>query len=266
MSVWPDPPGSYGRPDPGRLGLFNLGCFSATVGSLFLLFRADLARWRQIRRTAWGILPAEPGGRSRDIGLWDWNPRTNEIVFSAQWRRQTGYAETEIDNQLPAWLCLVHPEDESRVRAAFQAAAARPAAGFDAVFRLRHRDGTWRTMRARGVEARHATGGSGHLVGVQFDVTERNQVDGEMGKIHARLLESQKLESLGMLAGSIAHDFNNLLSGVLSNAELIELDLPPGWPAQCPRRPDQTGCNPHGRPIPGDARLFWPGFLQHHVR
>jgi signal transduction histidine kinase len=44
------------------------------------------------------------------------------------------------------------------------------------------------------------------------------------------LLESQKLESLGLLAGSIAHDFNNLLSGVLSNAELAELDLPEDVP------------------------------------
>jgi PAS domain S-box-containing protein len=213
------------------LGLFNLGCLAATAGSLLILFRADLARWRQIRRNLVDLSrQLDLAAETAAIGLWDWNPRTNEIVFSARWRSQIGYAETEIENQLPAWLCLVHPEDESRVRAAFQAAAARPAAGFEATFRLRHHDGTWRTMRARGAEATPSQGGSGHLVGVQFDITDRDRAEDEMRKIHARLLDSQKLESLGLLAGSIAHDFNNLLSGVLSNAELLELDLPPEGP------------------------------------
>jgi PAS domain S-box-containing protein len=211
--------------------LLDLGCLAAAAGTLLLLFRADLARWRLIRRN----LVSESrqlslAAETANIGLWDWNPRTNKIVFSEQWRRQIGYIETEIEDDLRAWLPLVHPDDESRVRAAFQASAAKPDAGFEATFRLRHRDGTWRTMLARGALAAPSQGGSGHLVGVQLDITDRHQAEDERHKMQARLLESQKLESLGLLAGSIAHDFNNLLSGVLSNAELAELDLPPESP------------------------------------
>lgn len=50
----------------------------------------------------------------------------------------------------------------------------------------------------------------------------------ERTRNEAQLRETQKLESVGLLAGGIAHDFNNILTGVLGNASLALCDLPPG--------------------------------------
>jgi len=56
---------------------------------------------------------------------------------------------------------------------------------------------------------------------------ERKWNEDERQKLEAQVQHAQKLESLGVLAGGIAHDFNNLLTGILGNADLALLTLPP---------------------------------------
>lgn len=68
----------------------------------------------------------------------------------------------------------------------------------------------------------------GELYSVSFakDVTERVNAEQERARLEARMLQAQKLESLGVLAGGIAHDFNNLLMTILGNLELASCELP----------------------------------------
>ena len=66
--------------------------------------------------------------------------------------------------------------------------------------------------------------------GGQREITERKIAEAERVAMERKLLETQKLESLGVLAGGIAHDFNNLLTGIVGNAGLVRLDLPPDSP------------------------------------
>ena len=71
------------------------------------------------------------------------------------------------------------------------------------------------------------------VLGVSVDITDLKRAAEDRQRIEKKLLETQKLESLGVLAGGIAHDFNNLLTGILGNASLARLDLP----ATSPLRP-----------------------------
>jgi PAS domain S-box-containing protein len=64
-----------------------------------------------------------------------------------------------------------------------------------------------------------------------MDLTDRKQAEDERLRLERKLQETQKLESLGVLAGGIAHDFNNLLTGIIGNASLARQDLSPVSPA-----------------------------------
>jgi len=58
------------------------------------------------------------------------------------------------------------------------------------------------------------------LCGIATDITARKASEHERLQLERRLLEGQKLESLGVMAGGVAHDFNNILTSVLVNASL----------------------------------------------
>ena len=73
----------------------------------------------------------------------------------------------------------------------------------------------------------------GEPVGVQAicrDISERERVQEERARIERKLQESQKLESLGVLAGGVAHDFNNLLTAIIGNVNLARMDAADGSP------------------------------------
>ena len=70
-----------------------------------------------------------------------------------------------------------------------------------------------------------------------------------------KLRETQKLESLGVLAGGVAHDFNNLLVGILGNASLARTSVEPG--SELDRLLEQIELAGASAPrsSPADARL-----------
>ena len=85
---------------------------------------------------------------------------------------------------------------------------------------------------ARDEVARQATMLEASNRELKREMGEREMAEEGRRAIEAKVLEVQKLESLGVLAGGIAHDFNNLLVAILGNASLALLDLPEDSPAR----------------------------------
>lgn len=73
-----------------------------------------------------------------------------------------------------------------------------------------------------------------YLLGISEDITERKLEQERQKAFERKLQETQKLESLGVLAGGIAHDFNNLLVSILGNIGLVLVDLEQDSPVREP--------------------------------
>ncbi|MCY3020941.1 MAG: PAS domain S-box protein [Planctomycetota bacterium] len=70
------------------------------------------------------------------------------------------------------------------------------------------------------------------VIGVALDITAPRRTEKERQALERKLQETQKTESLGVLAGGIAHDFNNLLAAILGNVSLAHMQLPKESPTR----------------------------------
>ncbi len=154
------------------------------------------------------------------------------VVFvSPSFEQVLGYRPEEIIGTTPFSLML-HPDDVEGLAEAFLTrikATHRPRQ--QRCFRVRHRDGTWRWLQGHGTNF-ETLDGKVHIVAVMRDVTDMLRAAEERSKLEEWMQQSQKLESLGIMAAGVAHDFNNLLTPILGDASLALMDLPAGSPVR----------------------------------
>ncbi len=107
------------------------------------------------------------------LGMWDWNPQTNEVAFNAMWAEMLGHDFSEIESNLSEWESRVHPDDLSGCYADIQAHIDGTVPFYENVHRMRHKDGSWVYILDRGqIMERDEQGRPTRFTGTHTDITK----------------------------------------------------------------------------------------------
>ncbi|MGO8879715.1 MAG: PAS domain S-box protein [Desulfomonilaceae bacterium] len=165
-----------------------------------------------------------------NLGIWDWDLTTGKALWSERNQRMLGYEPNEFEPNIKNWKRLVHPEDWPKVSETLNLHLEAKLPTFEVEYRIKNKHGDWQWVQALGkIMEFDADKKPIRITGVAADITERKRLEQERLEMERKLLHSQKLESLVVMAGGIAHDFNNQLAIVLGNLEfaLMERDINP---------------------------------------
>ena len=142
---------------------------------------------------------------SADLGSWDWDLLTGEVIWSPVVERHVGLAPGTFAGTIEAFRSFIHPDDRDyvseRARRAFELGGP-----FEAEFRMVRADGAIRWTRNSGSVIRDSSGNPVRLLGIDIDTTEEK----------ARSSERQ------LFLTSVAHDLKNPLAVLKASTQLLQ--------------------------------------------
>ena len=228
-----------GRTIDGQSRWLSLNACVAEVGEggYFTIegFATDITKRRRAegaRVASEGLLEASQ--RLSKVGGWEWDAEAQTMSWTKQ-----AYRIHELE---PGEFVPGTPEHNAKATAAYRPEDAtillallrrciQEGEPYDLEIPFTSSTGRSLWVRTTAEPVRNEAGRVVKVIGNIMDITDRKRGEIERQKLQAQLVQAQRLEAVGRLAGGVAHDFNNLLMGIMGYTDLCRDEVPPGHPA-----------------------------------
>ncbi|MCB1137981.1 MAG: PAS domain S-box protein [Leptospiraceae bacterium] len=179
--------------------------------------------------------------KATEDGVWDWNLKTNEVVWSSRCYEMLGYENAAFAVDFDKWKSLLHPADMDATLHAVQETLDEGGEQMDLTFRLRHREGTYRWITGKGTVTEYdASGAPIRMVGTHLDVTERKLQDEALRNANRRLEDTNRQlelsiwhanelarqaeaanEAKSSFIANMSHEIRTPMTSILGYADLL---------------------------------------------
>ncbi len=147
------------------------------------------------------------------LGMWDWNPQTNDVRFDERWADMLGLTLSELSQTLDDWQSRVHPDDINNCFADIQKHINGQTDAYENLHRMKHADGGWRYILDRGrIVERDEEGLPVRFIGTHTDVTDLKEAE------HKATLA---LAARNKFFARISHEIRTPLHGILGTADIL---------------------------------------------
>ncbi|MCD6332516.1 MAG: PAS domain-containing protein, partial [Bacteroidales bacterium] len=152
-------------------------------------------------------------------GIWDWNLANDTIILSDRWFAQLGYQPGELKSSLNTFRSLLDPLEADKIFKTFKEAFEKDVS-VTQEYRLRHRNGDWVWIEAKGsCIVRDAKGHPVRALGTHSDITLRKQTELKMLEAMEKAEESDRLKSAFL--ANMSHELRTPLNAIVGFSELL---------------------------------------------
>ncbi|UTJ06309.1 PAS domain S-box protein [Arcobacter roscoffensis] len=128
-------------------------------------------------------------------GLWDWNPKTNEVYFSTTWKKMLGYEDHEIKGSVEEWEKRIHPEDKEKAFEDVSNHLEGKTQFYENIHRVQHKKGHWVWIYDRGKAIFDKDNNPTRIIGFHTDLTAQKTIE--------KKIEDQKEEFKAIFENSM---------------------------------------------------------------